>query len=58
MNKGGRPPKLAPMDVAFAKEAIRLFATTREMAIHFRISETSMRRYLKGECRQHRVARG
>ncbi len=53
MNKGGRPPKLTREEAEHMRLIHTLGHPPRVLANLWKISETSVRRYLKGECRQH-----
>ena len=54
--KGGRKPKLTPKDVDTARKHRRAGITSNAIASVFGVSGSTMRRYLRGECRQHRTA--
>ena len=55
MNRGGRPPKLQPQDVEYARAAKSRGEPMRDICAYLGISHSSLLRYLRGECRQHRT---
>ena len=52
----GRPPKLTPKDVETARRHRASGITSDALAVVFGVSGSTMRRYLRGECKQHREA--
>lgn len=53
MNRGGRPPKLRPTDVEAARIMRKHGYSTADVAHMLGVAVTTLRRYLRGECRQH-----
>lgn len=53
-NRGGRPPKLSLLDVAWLRAERWAGATLDELAIRHKLSRSTVRRYLRGETVSHR----
>jgi transcriptional regulator with XRE-family HTH domain len=56
MTRGGRPPKLEPQDVTYARQAKARGERMSDICRYLGVSETTLKRYLRGECRQHQEA--
>lgn len=54
MTRGGRKPKLKLRDVAHIRAARARGERVADLARFYVISESSLRRYLRGECRAHK----
>jgi transcriptional regulator with XRE-family HTH domain len=56
MTRGGRPPKLEPQDVTYARQAKARGERMSDICRYLGVSESTLKRYLRGECRQHQEA--
>jgi hypothetical protein len=56
MTRGGRKPKLTREQVEDARIARSCGYTSEQIAVEFKVAGSTMRRYLRGQCKQHERA--